>query len=89
MAKKNYYVTKVGRIPGIYKTWAKCEKQVKGFSGAIYQGFSTLEQAQEYMEGKVQTKMTSEASGTIAKKVEVKKEIQTPSKHDIYDEVPF
>ena len=36
MAKKKYYAVKQGVKPGIYKTWAECEAQTKGFSGAQY-----------------------------------------------------
>ena len=40
MAKK-YYAVRQGRVPGVYTTWADCEKQVKGFGGAIYKSFPT------------------------------------------------
>ncbi|TVY93153.1 ATP-dependent DNA helicase [Lachnellula willkommii] len=45
MAKKAAYVVRVGRIPGIYFTYAECQKQVDGFSGAKHQGYSTREAA--------------------------------------------
>ncbi len=48
-AKKNYYAVKSGHKPGIYRTWAECERQVKGFSGATYKGFVNLHEAQEFM----------------------------------------
>lgn len=41
MAKKKYYVVWNGRQPGIYSTWTECEKQVKGFSGATFQSFTS------------------------------------------------
>lgn len=34
------YVVWVGRAPGIYDTWAQCDSQVKGFSGAKYKSFN-------------------------------------------------
>ena len=40
MAKK-FYAVRNGRVPGVYMTWADCEKQVKGFGGAIYKSFPT------------------------------------------------
>ena len=49
MAKKQYYVVLVGRTPGIYTNWEDCEKQVKKFKGAKFKGFSTMEQAQQYI----------------------------------------
>ena len=32
MAKK-YYAVRQGRVPGVYTTWADCEKQVKALVG--------------------------------------------------------
>ena len=46
MAKQKYYVVWKGRKPGIYSTWAECEAQVKGFTGAEYKSFSTREMAE-------------------------------------------
>lgn len=48
MAKKVYAVLN-GRHPGIYHTWAQCQEQIHGFSGAVYKSFSSLAQAEEYM----------------------------------------
>lgn len=50
MAKKNYYAVKVGRKPGIYQTWSDAEEQIKGFQNALYKGFSTLSEAETYMQ---------------------------------------
>lgn len=44
MAKK-YYAVKEGKNPGIYETWAECQEQVRGYSGAVYKKFSTYEEA--------------------------------------------
>ena len=49
MAKK-WYAVQAGRKPGIYTTWADCEAQVKGFGGAIYKSFTSLEEAQAFLE---------------------------------------
>lgn len=51
MAKKKYYAVTVGRIPGIYGTWDQCKEQTDGFSGAKYQSFSTLEEAEQFVLG--------------------------------------
>lgn len=53
MTSKKYYAVMKGRQPGIYTTWKKCEEQVKGFSGAIFKSFSTLQEAEEAV-GKVE-----------------------------------
>lgn len=49
MAKK-FYAVRNGRVPGIYMTWADCEKQVKGFGGAIYKSFPTEAEARAFVE---------------------------------------
>ncbi|WP_075780052.1 viroplasmin family protein [Marinitoga sp. 1137] len=56
--KKKYYVVKKGRNPGIYESWEETRKQVDGFPGAEYKGFSSLEDAKEYLgieRGKLET----------------------------------
>ena len=50
-AKKNFYAVKKGRKTGIFKTWAECKEQIDHFAGALYKGFVTLEEAQEYLGG--------------------------------------
>ncbi|MBS5932987.1 MAG: type II toxin-antitoxin system RnlA family toxin [Clostridiales bacterium] len=48
MAKK-FYAVKEGYQIGIYDTWTECQKQIKGYSGAEYKGFSTEEEAKAYL----------------------------------------
>ena len=48
MAKK-YYAVRQGRVPDVYTTWADCEKQVKGFGGAIYKSFPTEAEARAFV----------------------------------------
>lgn len=47
MKKNKYYVVWKGHVPGVYDTWEKCERAVKGFGGAKYMSFKTLKEAQE------------------------------------------
>lgn len=49
-AKQKYYVVWHGKEPGIYLTWAECERQVKGVQGARYKAFPTMEAAQSAFE---------------------------------------
>lgn len=51
MASKKYYAVKCGRTPGIYRTWDDCKKMVTGYPGAVFKGFMTLEEAEEYLNG--------------------------------------
>ena len=53
MPKSNYsgkfYAVRKGRNTGIYNTWDECKQQVLGFSGADYKSFTTLEEANAYL----------------------------------------
>ncbi len=50
--KQKIYVVWVGKAPGIYTSWAECEKQVKGYTGARYKSFTTMAEAERaYEEG--------------------------------------
>lgn len=44
-----YYAVKKGRNPGIYQSWDSCLKEVKGYSGAIYKSFKSLEEAKAFL----------------------------------------
>lgn len=57
MAKTKFYAVRKGITPGIYTTWAECESNVKGFSGAEYKSFGTMPEAEAYMNG-LQTPMS-------------------------------
>lgn len=45
MAKSKWYVVWVGNKPGIYTSWAECEAQTRGFSGAKYKAYPNEEEA--------------------------------------------
>eukprot|EP00833_Pecoramyces_ruminatium_P008807 jgi/Orpsp1_1/1182839/evm.model.c7180000082854.2 len=47
--KKNYYAIKKGYKTGIFEKWDECKEFVLGYKGAIYKGFSTLSEAQNFM----------------------------------------
>ena len=47
--KKNYYAVKSGFKTGIFKTWDETAPLVRGYKGAIYKGFATLEEAQDFL----------------------------------------
>lgn len=48
MAKK-YYAVARGKTPGIYFTWEDCKVQVEHFPGAMYKGFSTIQEAETFI----------------------------------------
>lgn len=49
MAKKNFYAIKAGHQTGIFNSWDECKRLVEGYPNAKYKGFSTLKEAQNYM----------------------------------------
>jgi ATP-dependent DNA helicase PIF1 len=48
-----FYAVAKGVVPGIYDTWQETCSQVTGFSGALYQRFSTKEEAQAYLDANI------------------------------------
>jgi ribonuclease HI len=47
MPRARYYVVFVGREPGIYDEWPRCQAQVEGFSGAQFRSFPSAAAAQQ------------------------------------------
>ena len=55
MAKKHFYAVVKGRKPGIYREWDGedgAESQISGFPGAIFKGFSSEADAQQWFDEK-------------------------------------
>ena len=45
----SYYAVAKGRKTGIYRTWAECENQVKGFGGAVFKKFKNSSEAENFI----------------------------------------
>ena len=45
-----FYAVKKGRETGIFLTWEECEKQVKGFKGALFKSFINKQDALDYLQ---------------------------------------
>ncbi|NBQ85691.1 MAG: hypothetical protein EBU03_06195 [Methylophilaceae bacterium] len=43
LSKTKYYAIIKGHNPGIYTDWATTNENVKGFAGAIYESFKTMD----------------------------------------------
>lgn len=43
------YAVKKGKKIGIFNTWAECQEQVVGFSGAVFKSFSNREEAENFI----------------------------------------
>lgn len=67
-AKKKFYVVWQGNEPGIYKTWAECLRQVKGFPNAQYKSFPNIKAAEEAYRGSYVEYMST---GTYTKKLPI------------------
>lgn len=74
--KKKYYAVRKGRTPGIYETWADCEKEVKGCKGAIFKSFPTKQEAEAFMLG-------GGASNLSVQDVQAKEQSQSREHPDI------
>lgn len=73
MAGKKIYAVRKGRVTGVFQTWNDCKASVEGYTGAEYKGFSSLQEALDYMgaesRGKESGKRGKE-SGKVRKKCE-------------------
>ncbi|BDZ30712.1 ribonuclease H family protein [Lactiplantibacillus brownii] len=56
MAKLKFYAVRVGRKPGIYRSWEDCQAQINHYSGAQYKSFLTREAATDYLNSQAPTK---------------------------------
>jgi ribonuclease HI len=61
-----FYAVRVGRLPGIYTTWEACQKEVKGFPGAIFKSFSSEEDAQAFIQGTPSMKSVEPQDGEVS-----------------------
>ncbi len=51
MAKNSkLYAVRKGSKTGIFRTWSECEASVKGYPGAKYKSFTSMEEARAYLE---------------------------------------
>ena len=58
MANK-FYAVKIGKTPGVYKTWDECKAMVDGYPGASYKSFKTQKEAEDFISG------TSESNSVL------------------------
>jgi ribonuclease HI len=69
MAGKKYYVVWNGRKTGIFETWAECEAQTKGFQGARFKSFPTIEEATKAFKAGYSKTSTIKSTVTKSKSV--------------------
>lgn len=78
---KSFYAVANGRTPGVFLTWAECEKSVKDFPGAKFRKFTSEQEAKDFCKG-------SGSSKTFAKSTtkSISSTLSTKSK---YSDVSF
>ncbi|AVK62765.1 ribonuclease [Lactobacillus sp. CBA3606] len=67
MAKKQFYAVRAGYKTGIYQTWAACQQQINGYSGAQYKGFMTRTEAEAYLHGQARPTKSGQTVRTSPK----------------------
>jgi ribonuclease HI len=45
---KKFYAVRIGRTPGVYRTWTECKSQVDHYPGAIFKSFQTENEAKSF-----------------------------------------
>ena len=62
MGKKKFYAVKTGRKPGIYLSWDACKAQITGYSGAVYKGFETEDEARLFLsDSRIEKELSEDA----------------------------
>lgn len=51
MAEQKVYAVRKGRKTGLFYSWPVCQEQIKGYSGAEYKSFKSMQEANEYLAG--------------------------------------
>ncbi len=46
-----YYGVRVGKVPGVYKSWSECREQIHKYPGAKHKRFSNPFSAQRFVAG--------------------------------------
>lgn len=57
-----YYAVGIGLQPGVYKTWAECQKQTMGVSGAKFKSFASLKEAENFVQSVAQLSKNNHVS---------------------------
>lgn len=68
--KKKYYAVAVGRATGIFTRWfgqGGAEELVRGYAGAVYKGFASIEEARSFIQAN-EGKKHKARTGSTAKK---------------------
>lgn len=81
MAKTKFYAIKKGKTIGIFNDWDECKQYVLGFPGADYKGFSTKEEALNYLNEDQLSNLNT--NDLISKNININDEIESKVKSDL------
>lgn len=73
-SRKKYYAVACGRTTGIFTAWHGphgAEAQVRGYPGARYKGFATIEDARQWLEDQTGTKVMGQKKRHVPKPAEM------------------
>ena len=60
------YAVVKGHNPGIYYTWPDCQREVKGYKGALYKGFTSVEEAKNWRQSHYETADTCKSTALVS-----------------------
>ncbi len=86
MQKKKVYAVAHGVQPGIYETWDEAEKQVKGFAGALFKGFTDRAAAHAWLKSPTYQKSPSPSPRRPAEPVEATEAADSEGDIHIYSD---
>uniref|UniRef100_A0A061SMA3 Ribonuclease H n=1 Tax=Tetraselmis sp. GSL018 TaxID=582737 RepID=A0A061SMA3_9CHLO len=89
MGGQKWYAVARGRASGVFSSWAECEKQVKGFKGALFKGFPNKHLAENFIMQNVASPCTPSRIGVSRTEHESPdRESQRPPKRHRKSEAP-
>lgn len=65
--RPQFYAVRCGRLPGIYDNWGMVEPLITGFAGAQFKGFSTKQEALEYLQRRDEKQPLLQRSSLVPK----------------------
>jgi viroplasmin and RNaseH domain-containing protein len=64
-----YYAVRVGRVPGVYRTWDACKAQTHRFPGAVFKRFDNPWSAAKFVAATVKPPTTQRGLASFFKRV--------------------
>ena len=65
-----YYAVRVGRVPGVYRTWDACKGQTHRFPGAVFKRFDNPWSAAKFVAATVKPPTTQRGLASFFKRID-------------------